>query len=109
MKIIPLPYPLGYPRRSSYSEITLTVWFCLKHRKSMSTLLKLGLTLARKIQNDPKIIEHLVQHDGELVTSLTPPDPSPQPSSTTTESAAIVSKPKTGDNIFTLKGSLPYS
>ena len=43
------------------SEITLTVWFCLKHRKSMTTLLKIGLPLARKIQNDPEIIEHLVQ------------------------------------------------
>ena len=31
------------------TEITLTVWFCLKHRKSMSTLLKIGLPLARKI------------------------------------------------------------
>ena len=38
------------------TEITLMVWFCLKHRKSMSTLLKLGFTLARKIQKDPRII-----------------------------------------------------
>ena len=43
------------------TEITLTAWFCLKHRKSMNTLLKLGFTLARKIQKDPKIIECLVQ------------------------------------------------
>ena len=43
------------------TEITLTVWFCFKHRKSMSTLFKLGFILARKIQKDPKIIEHLVQ------------------------------------------------
>ena len=43
------------------TKITLTVWFCLKHRKSMTTLLKIALLLARKIKNDPKTIEHLVQ------------------------------------------------
>ena len=43
------------------TEITLTVWFCLKHRKCMSTLFKIGLPLARKIQNDPKTIERLNQ------------------------------------------------
>ena len=43
------------------TEITLTVWFCLKHRKSMTTLLKIALPLTRKIQNDPKTIERLVQ------------------------------------------------
>ena len=31
------------------TEITLTVGFCLKHRKSMTTLLKIALPLARKI------------------------------------------------------------
>ena len=34
------------------TEITLTVWFCLKHKKSMNTLFKLGFILARKIQKD---------------------------------------------------------
>ena len=43
------------------TKITLTVWFCLKHRKGVTTLLKIALPLARKIQNDPKTIEHLVQ------------------------------------------------
>ena len=43
------------------TKITLTVWFSLKHRKSMTTLLKIALPLTRKIQNDPKTIEHLVQ------------------------------------------------
>ena len=43
------------------TKITLTVCFCLKHRKSMTTLLKIALPLARKIQNDPKTIECLVQ------------------------------------------------
>ena len=27
------------------TKITLTVWFCLKHRKSMTTLLKIALPL----------------------------------------------------------------
>ena len=48
------------------------VWFCLKHRKSMTTLLKIAFPLARKIQNDPKTIERLVQWAGELVTTLVP-------------------------------------
>ena len=43
------------------TEITLMVWFCLKHRKSMNTLLKLGFNLACNIQKDHKINEHLVQ------------------------------------------------
>ena len=43
------------------TEITLTVWFCLKHRKSMTTLLKIALPLTRKIQNNPKTIGCLVQ------------------------------------------------
>ena len=42
-------------------EVTLMVWFCLKHRKSMTMLLKIALPLARKIQGDPKTIECLVQ------------------------------------------------
>ena len=63
------------------TEITLMVWFCLKHRKSMSTLLKIGLPLARKIQNAPKIIERLVQQAGELVTNLVPPEPPPKTTS----------------------------
>ena len=38
------------------TKITLMVWFCLKHKKSVTTLLKIALPLARKIQNDPKSI-----------------------------------------------------
>ena len=30
------------------TKITLMVWFCLKHRKSMTTLLKIVLPLARQ-------------------------------------------------------------
>ena len=42
-------------------EITLMAWFCLKHRKSVSTLLKIGLPLARKIKDNPQIIERMTQ------------------------------------------------
>ena len=80
------------------TEVTLTVWFCLKHRKSMSTLFQIGLPLARKIQNDPRIIECLVQQAGEFVTNLIPPEPPPRPPVTTTEHPAIVSKLSTNDN-----------
>ena len=104
LKLIDESYPLTLPpwvilgsqvvsNAFILTEITLMVWFCLKHRRSMGALLKLGLTLARKLKNDPKIIEHLVQCAGKLVTNLVPPDPPPRPSSTSTESAASVSKP----------------
>ena len=68
--------------------------------QSMGTLLKLGPTLARKLQNDPKIIEHLVQCAGELVTNLNPPDTPPRLSSISTESAASVSKPNIDKGII---------
>ena len=43
------------------TEVTLMAWFCLKHRKSVSTLLKIGLPLACKIKGNPQIIEQLTQ------------------------------------------------
>ena len=92
------------------TEITLMVWFCLKHRKSMSTLFKIGLPLARKIQNDPKTIEHLVQQAGELVMNLIPPEPPPRPLVTTTECPASISKPSMNDNtIVTPSTSVDFS
>ena len=39
------------------TKITLMAWFCLRHRKSVSTLLKIGFPLARKIKDNPQIIE----------------------------------------------------
>ena len=36
------------------TEITLTVWFCLKHRKSMSTLFKICLPLAERFRMTPR-------------------------------------------------------
>ena len=64
------------------TEISLMVWFCLKHRKSMTTLFKIISPLAKKIHNDPKVIEQLVQHAGDFVTKITPPTPPPRPSTT---------------------------
>ena len=52
------------------TKISLTAWFCLKHRKSVGTLLKLGLTLTKKICQDPKFIKHLVQQAEDLVSSI---------------------------------------
>ena len=43
------------------TEVSITAWFCLKHRKSVGTLLNLDLTLTKKICQDPKFIECLVQ------------------------------------------------
>ena len=79
--------------------ITLTVWFCLKHRKSMSTLLKHGFTLARKIQKDPRIIEHLVQQAEGLLTTSTPPDPPPRAPSSSPRCPVSVSNPNTDGHI----------
>ena len=60
------------------TEITLMAWFCLKHRKSVSTLLKIGLPLAWKIKDNPQIIEQMTQQVAELVTNITPPEPPPR-------------------------------
>ena len=60
------------------TEITLMAWFCLKHRKSVSTLLKIGLPLARKIKDNPQIIEGITQQVAELVTNITSPEPPPR-------------------------------
>ena len=63
-----------------------------------------------KIQNDPKIIEHLVKQAGELVMNLIPPEPPPRPSVTTTECPAIVSKLNTNVNtIVTPSTSVDFS
>ena len=53
-------------------------WFCLKHRKSVNTLLKLGLPFAHKLKDNPRIIEQLTQCAMELVANITPPEPPPR-------------------------------
>ena len=60
------------------TEVTLMAWFCLKHRKSVNTLLKLGLPFARKLKDNPRIIEQLTQHATELVANITPPELPPR-------------------------------
>ena len=47
----------------------------------MGTLLKPGLTLTKRIHQDPKFIECLVQQAENLVSSIKPPDPPPHPPS----------------------------
>ena len=74
------------------TEISLTAWFCLKLRKSMGTLLKLGLSLTKKICQDPKFIEHLVQQAEGLVSDIKPPDLPPCAPSSSTESVAPATK-----------------
>ena len=65
----------------------------------MTTLLKFALPLARKIQNDPKTIERLVQRAGELVTTTVPLEPPPRPPPTTTDSTVTAAEPTTSGNI----------
>ena len=60
------------------TKITLMAWFCLKHRKSVNTLLNIGLPLACKIKDNPQIIEQLTQRTADFVTNITPPDPPPR-------------------------------
>ena len=67
-------------------------WFCLKHRKSVNTLLKLGLPFARKLKDNPRIIEQLTQCAKELVANITPPDPPPRVHIAAADSPTITSK-----------------
>ena len=53
------------------TKILLMVWFCLKHRKSMTTLSKILFPGAKKIHSNPKVIEQLVQCASDLVTDIT--------------------------------------
>ena len=103
LKLIDENYPLTLPTwvtlggqiiSSAFilTEITLMVWFCLKHRKSVHTLLKLSLPLASKIKGNPKIIEHIVQQFEELVTTITPPELPPRVPIDTADSPTIASK-----------------
>ena len=74
------------------TKITLMAWFCLKHRKSVNTLLKLGLPFARKFNDNPWIIEQLTQHAMELVANITAPDPPPRVHIAAADSPTIASK-----------------
>ena len=74
------------------TETTLMAWFCLKHRKSVNTLLKLGLPFARQLKDNPRIIEQLTQRATELVANITPPDPPPRVHIAAADSPTIASK-----------------
>ena len=84
------------------TEITLMSWFCLKHRKSAHTLLKLALPFAKKLKDNPQIIEHLTQHAMEFVANISPPDLPPRVHIAATDSPVITSKwSRTEDSIST--------
>ena len=74
------------------TKITLMAWFCLKHRKSVNTLLKLGLPFARQLKDNPRIIEQLTRRATELVANITPPDPPPRVHVAAADSPTIISK-----------------
>ena len=74
------------------TEITLMAWFCLKHRKSVRTLLKFGPQLACKLKDNPQIIEQLTQHATELVANITPPEPPPRVQIAAADSPTLASK-----------------
>ena len=74
------------------TEITLMAWFCLKHRKSVSTLLKMGLPLACNIKDNPQIIERMTQRVAELVTNIAPPEPPPRVPIDAADSPTLTSK-----------------
>ena len=74
------------------TKISLTAWFCMKHRKSMGTLLELGLSLTKKICQDPKFIEHLVQQAEGLVSHIKPLILPPCPPTSSIEHAAPAAK-----------------
>ena len=80
------------------TEIILTAWFCLKHRKSVGTLLKIGLPFARKLKDNPQIIEQLTQRAMELVANITPPEPSLRVQIAAADSPTLASKRNRNDN-----------
>ena len=89
--------------------ITFIAWFCLKHRKSVNTLLKLGLPFPRKLKDNPQIIEQLTQHATELVTNITPPEPPPRVQIAAADSPTLASKWNRNDNpVIALRLPLLY-
>ena len=67
-------------------------WFCLKHRKSAHTLLKLALPFAQKLKDNPQIIDQLTQHATKFVANVSPPDPPPRVHIAATDNPVITSK-----------------
>ena len=77
-------------------------WFCLKHRNSVSTLLKLGLSFTKKKHQDPKFIEHLVQQAEGLTFSIEPLNPPPCPPSSSAEDVASATKTAPKEHAITI-------
>ena len=84
------------------TEISLTAWFCLKHRRSVGTLLKLSLSLTKKIHQDPKFIEHLVQQAEALASNIKPPEPLPHPPSSSAGHVAPAATPAPKEHAVTI-------
>ena len=80
------------------TKITLMAWFCLKHRKSVNTLLKLGLPFARKLKDNPRIIEQLTQRATELVANIAPRELPPRVHIAAADSPTLTSKWNRNDN-----------
>ena len=55
------------------TELSMMTWLCVKHRKSIPMLLKFDFSLARKIHQNPSIIEHLIQQVDEFLHKNPPP------------------------------------
>ena len=60
------------------TDISMMTWLCIKHRKSIPMLLKVGFSLAHKIHQNPSIIEHLIQQVDHFLHKTPPPDPPPR-------------------------------
>ena len=74
------------------TEITLMAWLCLKHRKHVKPLLKLAIPFARKLKDNPQIIEQLTQHATDLVANITPPNLPPRVHTDVTDIPVITSR-----------------
>ena len=77
-------------------------WFCLKHRRSVGTLLKLSLSLTKKICQDPKIIEHLIQQAEALASNTKPLEPPPHPPSSSAGHVAPTTMPVPKEHAVTI-------
>ena len=67
-------------------------------QKNVKPLLKLALPFARKLKDNPQIIEQLTQHATELVANITPPDPPPRIHTAVADSPVITSRWSRNDN-----------
>ena len=89
---------MGYTWRSGHfwcfilTKITLMAWFCLKHRKSVNTSLKLSLPFACKLKDNPRVIEQLTQRATDLVANITPPELPPRVHVAAADSPTLASK-----------------